>query len=1036
MGGISTSIRKDENQFCLKVDEGENHDEFLITRHCQFLKPINIFNVYGEQESRNKNYEIEERWSRICDQLKIIEDRNEEVILIGDMNKLIGNGPFGVKNNNPKVTFGGKLVHQLLMDGKYLLVNNSDKCVGGPFTRVDPANGKSKSCLSLVIISAGLDEYVEELKIDDKRQYTPHRAVKKDGKLVFTDHYGLLFKLKNIPMKVKSLKITKDTVVWNTNKEGGWEKYHDLTSDSRELESIAGNANDMNSDELMLKLSRRMEKIKFQSFGKVKKRMKTIANDRDLEKLYEKRGHKDADEDKINKEINNKLLEYQLRDYERKLICLKNLKEEKGKSAAVFKLKEKIVGSKKVCQEAVTMKDPLSGELIVENDKLKEASVKYVSSLLKNRSPKEEYKDEFNLMEHLHDIRSCNDYDSMNMITDEDYAQFLKQVAKKNKKSYQFILKAGNSFHSVLFALYQKVWSIEKKPAMWENTTCIQLYKGRGRKDDFNNQRFIHTKDEIPKGFEYILINKVKPTMIQSCTKYQIGAIPGHQAAEHLFTIKSIMALFNEAGQPLILQCFDLKKYFDSENLKDAMNSLFECGIRGKEYNLIYELNRQNKIQIKTSVGMSDTFTTGPIVSQGSIGGGLISALNLDYSINKFFLKSNNEIFYHDVRLQPLIYQDDLGKFSSNRMDAQAGNDRIETCMETKLLDLHKDKSCYILIGNKKITEEISTELEHYPLTLYGEKMKQKTSEKYLGDFIHCGGVAKSAEETVIQRVGKMFSASNEIKSFVEDCRCTTLGGLKVGLDIWETAYVPSILNNCSTWMEIQQPIIDKLEDLQYSLYRSLLNVPFTTPKAALIWEVGGVKMIYRIMMSKLIFMNHILHLEDNSLAKQIQAAQQANNTKGLTQEVQQFIEQLNLPNCFTSRIPQNEWKTLVKKAVMKENENEIRHSSTSYKKMMNKVFDDEKFGCKDYLLNMPISQARIYFQHKYSMMENVKMNFKGNPAYANSLWKCDKCDNQDTSSHLLWCTGYEQERDGLDLESDTDLCKYLHKIITLGCKD
>ena len=242
-------------------------------------------------------------------------------------------------------------------------------------------------------------------------------------------------------------------------------------------------------------------------------------------------------------------------------------------------------------------------------------------------------------------------------------------------------------------------------------------------------------------------------------------------------------------------------------------------------------------------------------------------------------------------------------------MDAQAGNDRIETCMETKLLDLHKGKSCYILIGNKKITEEISTELEHYPLTLYGEKMKQKTSEKYFGDFIHCGGVAKSAEETVIQRVGKMFSASNEIKSIVEDCRSTTLGGLKVGLDIWETAYVPSILNNCSTWMEIQQPIIDKLEDLQYSLYRSLLNVPYTTPKAALIWEVGGVKMIYRIMMSKLFFMNHILQLEDNSLAKQIQAAQQANNTKGLTQEVQQCIEQLNLPNCFTSRIPQNKWK-------------------------------------------------------------------------------------------------------------------------------
>ena len=109
---------------------------------------------------------------------------------------------------------------------------------------------------------------------------------------------------------------------------------------------------------------------------------------------------------------------------------------------------------------------------------------------------------------------------------------------------------------------------------------------------------------------------------------------------------------------------------------------------------------------------MSDSFMTGPTVSQGSIGGGLISAINLDYSITRFFLDSPNEVFYHDIKLAPLIYQDALGKFSASRMDAQAGNDRIEACMETKLLDLHQDKSCYILIGSKKVTEEISEEFK------------------------------------------------------------------------------------------------------------------------------------------------------------------------------------------------------------------------------------------------------------------------------------------------------------------------------------
>ena len=407
----------------------------------------------------------------------------------------------------------------------------------------------------------------------------------------------------------------------------------------------------------------------------------------------------------------------------------------------------------------------------------------------------------------------------------------------------------------------------------------------------------------------------------------------------------------------------------------------------------------------------------------------------MDYSINRFFIDSTNEVFFHDIKLATLIYQDDLGKFSASRMDAQAGNDRIEACMETKLLDLHQDKSCYILIGSKKDTEDISEELKLCPLTLYGKNMKEKISEKYLGDFIHSGGVSESVDATVKGRIGKMFAAHREIKAIVEDCRSNVLGGLKVGLDIWESAYIPSLLNNCSTWMEIKQETIDKLDEVQNTLYRSLLNVPFTTPKAALIWEVGGTKMEFRIMMHKLFFMNHILHLGEDSLAKQIQCAQQASNAGGLTEEVESFIEKLSLPNCFEQRIPQNVWKRLVKKAIDKANETAIRASTKSYKKMKEKVKDEERFECKDYLANLPLSQARTLFQHKYSMTEKVKMNYKGDSSYAKSLWKCQECGNQDSERHLLWCSGYAELRKDLDLASDKNLCLYLQKIIQLRCK-
>ena len=148
MGGVATAIKNDDKINAIKIDEGLEKDEFLITRHSQFQIPINVINVCGEIECRSSKNEVEERWERILEKIAKIESLNENLIFLGDMNKHVGNGIYGVKGNNEKVSFGGKLVHRLLSSGKYILVNNTSKCEGGPFTRVVPSNPNSKSCLS------------------------------------------------------------------------------------------------------------------------------------------------------------------------------------------------------------------------------------------------------------------------------------------------------------------------------------------------------------------------------------------------------------------------------------------------------------------------------------------------------------------------------------------------------------------------------------------------------------------------------------------------------------------------------------------------------------------------------------------------------------------------------------------------------------------------------------------------------------------------------------------------------------------------
>ena len=117
-------------------------------------------------------------------------------------------------------------------------------------------------------------------------------------------------------------------------------------------------------------------------------------------------------------------------------------------------------------------------------------------------------------------------------------------------------------------------------------------------------------------------------------------------------------------------------------------------------------------------------------------------------------------------------------------------------------------------------------------------------------------------------------------------------------------------------------------------------------------------------------------------------------------------------------------------------NDNDFRESAESYKKMKNKIMDSEKFKCKDYLSSLSISQARTLFKHKYSMTENVKINYKGDATFTKLLWKCQECMNQDTEIHLLWCPAYKELRMGMDLSSDKDLCNYLQKVIQIRCKE
>ena len=90
---------------------------------------------------------------------------------------------------------------------------------------------------------------------------------------------------------------------------------------------------------------------------------------------------------------------------EKNIASLEKVENSKGKIARIFKLKDEVVGGKKVAQEATSIKIPETGEIITDPMRIKSESLKFCENLLTNRLPKPEFEEELRAKERLHALR-------------------------------------------------------------------------------------------------------------------------------------------------------------------------------------------------------------------------------------------------------------------------------------------------------------------------------------------------------------------------------------------------------------------------------------------------------------------------------------------------------------------------------------------------------------------------------------------------------------------------------------------------------
>ena len=144
--------------------------------------------------------------------------------------------------------------------------------------------------------------------------------------------------------------------------------------------------------------------------------------------------------------------------------------------------------------------------------------------------------------------------------------------------------------------------------------------------------------------------------------------------------------------------------------------------------------------------------------------------------------------------------------------------------MESKLLDLHPDKSCYIVMGEKKARKKLYKELSRKPILLYKNQMKNVKNNKYLGMTLS-STVCESITDTVESRPGLAKRAIYEIRTIVEDSQADSLGAIQLGLNLWQSTVVSSLFYTSDVWTDIAPKTMKKLEDTTSIFLSNMLGV-------------------------------------------------------------------------------------------------------------------------------------------------------------------------------------------------------------------
>ena len=374
----------------------------------------------------------------------------------------------------------------------------------------------------------------------------------------------------------------------------------------------------------------------------------------------------------------------------------------------------------------------------------------------------------------------------------------------------------------------------------------FQFTKKKGSKDDPNNYRGVTLLSCLGKYFTSILNSRFKKVSDKLISNIQAGFREGFSTMDHVFTIVSIINLYQKMGIDLYVAFIDYAKAFDTIWRDGLWYKLVKEGIGGKFLCIIKNMYEKSKSCVLINSERSQFFSSLTGVKQGEI----LSPLLFAFYINDLeeFLKSKHikslanlskmsEGIAEHMGLQPnfimdliaLYYAEDTLILAESPADLQDSLHELFIYCQKWKLKVNEDKTKILCFTNKRKNE---------PTFFYNDQKLENVKDfVYLGVTLTNKGIS---QKSVQARIPPTHRA---IFSTLSMCRANELP-IDLTLDLFHKIVAPCTLYGAEIF---GFKSCNQLECLQHKYLKYALKLKNSTSTAMLLGETGFLPLEYYI---------------------------------------------------------------------------------------------------------------------------------------------------------------------------------------------